>query len=233
MVGAGELEAELRERFRLGPDRPLSASALGRFANCAFQGFRGSVLGLEEPESPGEELSSRDKGSFWHHVLEELFPRLREAGLLRRPAEEVPDAVLDEALEVAAEAAARSAAHVGHPALWEISRARARAMVRRVLGGEGHGLPFAPHEPEHAELTFGKRNSPDGWKQVVIPGAADERDVYVEGQIDRLDRGPSVGVIDSSPGPSGGATSRRSSWRRSSSSRCTCTRRGARAPPGP
>src|SRR3954469_21850728 len=119
LVGAGALEAELRERFRLGPDRPLAASALGRFGNCAFQGFAAQVLGLEEPEAPGEELDPKDKGSYWHHALEELFPKLREAGLLRRPPEEIPDAVLDEALD-AARARAEARAHVGHPALWEI-----------------------------------------------------------------------------------------------------------------
>lgn len=196
LVGVGELEAALRERFRFGPERPLSASALGRFGNCSFQGFAAFVLGLEEPEFPGEELDPKDKGSFWHHVLEELFPRLREAGVLRRPLEEIPDGVIDEALEVA-RSSAEARAHVGHPALWEIDRARAREMVRRVLAGEGNGLPFPQHEPEHTELTFGRRNSPEGWKQVVVPGAPGEQDVYVEGKIDRLDRGPSGwAVID-------------------------------------
>jgi len=196
LVGVGDLEAELRDRFRLGPDHPLSATALGRYANCAFQGFAAHVLGLEEPESTGEEMGSREKGSFWHHVLEELFPRLREAGLLHRPAEEVPDPVLDEALDVA-RARAEVRSHVGHPAVWEVDRERARAMVRRVLAGEGHGLPFAQHEPEHTELTFGRRDSPEGWKHVVIPGAGGEQDVYLEGTIDRLDRGPTGwAVID-------------------------------------
>ncbi|HVE83929.1 MAG TPA: PD-(D/E)XK nuclease family protein [Myxococcales bacterium] len=196
LVGTGGLEAELAERFRLGPDRPLSASALARYANCAFQGFAASVLGLEEPEAPGEELAPRDKGSFWHRVLEELFPRLREAGLLRRPAEEIPDAVLDEAVEVA-RARAEARTHVGHPSLWEIDRERARSMVRRVLAAEGNGLPFPQHQPEHVELTFGRRDSPEGWREVVIPGVAGEQDVFVEGKIDRLDRGPSGwAVID-------------------------------------
>jgi superfamily I DNA/RNA helicase/RecB family exonuclease len=196
LVAARDLEEEIRGRFRFGPDRPLSASALTRYANCLFQGFAASVLGLEEPEEVGEEIDPRGKGSYWHQVLEDLFPRLKEAGLLRRPPEEIPDETIDAALEVATRRA-EERLHVGHPALWRIDRERARAMVRRVLRSEGNGLPFPHHEPDHAELSFGRSDSPSGWRSVVIPGVAGEQDVYLEGKIDRLDRGPSgYAVVD-------------------------------------
>ncbi len=191
------LEEALRETFRFGPDRPASASVLNRFGNCAFQGFLSYALKLEEPELPGEELDGRGRGSFWHSVLERLFPRLREAGLLGRAPEEVPDAMIDGALDEAARELEQRA-HVGHPALWRLGRERARAMVRRVLGSEIHGLPFDGHEPVATELPFGKKGAPEGWETVVIPPAGpDEQPVYVAGSIDRIDEGPdALGVVD-------------------------------------
>jgi ATP-dependent helicase/nuclease subunit B len=121
---------------------------------------------------------------------------LREAGLLRRPPEEIPDEVIDAALEVATRRA-EERHHVGHPALWRIDHDRARAMVRRVLRSEGNGLPFPQHEPHHAELAFGRGDAPAGWRSVVLPGAGGEQDVSLEGKIDRLDRGPSgYAVVD-------------------------------------
>ncbi len=201
---APELAPELARLFAFGPERPLSASTLGRFGNCAFQGFLAFALRLEEPEEPGEEIDARGNGSFWHKVMEELFPRLAEAGLLRRPLEEVPQPLIDEALEQAA-AAAEKSAHVGHPALWRLSRERARAMARKILATDHRGLPFHAHEPEHRELRFGRPSSPEPWREVALPPAREgETPIHLEGTIDRLDSsGPSVGVVDYKSGALG------------------------------
>ncbi len=201
-----ELAAELARLFAFGRERPVSASTLARFGNCGYQGFLTYVLRLEEPEEPGEEMDARGNGSFWHKVMEELYPRLAQAGLLRRRMEEIPDALLDEALAGAAVAAERSA-HVGHPALWRLTRDRARSMVRRILATEHRGLPFRAHEPAYTELRFGRDGSPEGWREVALPPAnPGEAPIHLEGTIDRLDvSGPSAGVVDykSSTLPSG------------------------------
>lgn len=190
--------AELLARaFLFDADRPLSASALRRFGNCAFQGFLAQGLGLEEPEFPGEEMDSRGRGTFWHKVLELVFPRLRAAGLLERAPEELPDELINQALEEAAAEVERRD-HVGHPALWKLGRERARAMVRRVLSAEHRGLPFEGHLPSGAEIVFGRPHAPEGWQTVVLPpGGQGEIPVHLTGKIDRLDEAPSgVGVID-------------------------------------
>lgn len=196
-IHAPELAAGLADAFRFGPERPLSASTLGRFGNCRFQGFATYALRLEEREVPGEEQDARDRGSFWHRVVEELFPRLKQEGLLAKSPREVPDAVLTAALKAAVEYT-EATSHLGHPALWRLGRERALAMVRRLLGREHRGLPFEGYEPTGAELVFGRKNAATEWREVVIPAHHEgEVAVYLEGKIDRVDvsaRG--LGVID-------------------------------------
>lgn len=184
----------LRNTFTFDITRPLSASALARFGNCTYQGFLSYGLKVPEPEVPGEELDPRRRGTFWHRVLEELFKRLKERGLLGKGIDEVPDEVIDKALEVAARHL-EERDHVGHHALWRLARERARSMARRILADERRGLPFERYEPKGFELKFGPDAKEETWKNVVL--MAGEEPIYFEGKIDRLDAGADdVGVID-------------------------------------
>ena len=195
-AGNAELAAPLAELFKFGPARPLSSSAANKFGNCAFQGFLSYAIGLDEPEQPGEELDALGRGTFWHRVLEVLFPRLDAAGLLGRGADEVPAALIDEALDEAAREA-EATLHVGHPALWRLAKERARMMARRLLSSDSHGLPFAGCKPACTELRFGDERSSPGWREVVVPGAPGQAPIHLEGKIDRLDAGPgALGVVD-------------------------------------
>jgi ATP-dependent helicase/DNAse subunit B len=195
-TGTPEVRARLAQLLEFGPDRPLSASTLKRFGECAFRGFLTLAVGLEEPDAFEEEMDARGKGSFWHRVLEELFRRLQAGGLIGRPLEEVPATLIDETLEVAAGEIEKEN-HVGHPALWELDRQRARAMVARLLRSEHRGLPFNQLSPESAELCFGREGAPEAWREVRMPDLAGGPDVFVSGKIDRLDSGRGgVGVVD-------------------------------------
>ena len=181
------LQAALQQAFAFDQGRPLTASSLGRFGNCAFQGFLATAIGLEEPDDPGEEIDSRTQGSFWHQVLEALFPRLAKAGVLGKPAEEVPDVLLDEALADASERAEQRL-HVGHPALWKLGRFRARAMVRRLLNAQPRGLPFEGHLPQATEVSFGKPTSEEPWREIrLAPAFPGETPIHFRGSIDRID----------------------------------------------
>lgn len=189
------LEA-LRSTFRFDEQRPLSASALARFANCGFQGFLQYGLKVAEPEEPGEDFDARGRGTFWHKVVERLFQVLEERGLLGKAPEEMEDlgAVVEEVLEAVGKDFERRH-HVGHQRLWELAKARARVMVRRILSGEHRGLPFARLRPERFELPFGPRRSEEGWGAVTLPVAGEV--IHLEGTIDRLDSsGGEVGLID-------------------------------------
>jgi ATP-dependent helicase/nuclease subunit B len=192
-----ELEAALAQRYAYGPDAPLSASTLGKFGRCAFQGFAHTALRLEQPESPGESLDARGQGSLWHAVLESLMPRLASAGLLGRPFREVPQALLEAALDDGAQSL-QARFSPGHPRLFTLARERARWMVRRVLDAAHHGVPFAGLLPVEAETSFGRPSAPPEWREVRLPAALPaESDICLTGTVDRLDAGASgVGVLD-------------------------------------
>jgi len=191
------LEAALAQRYAYGPDAPLSASTLGKFGRCAFQGFVHSALRLEQPESPGESLDARGQGSFWHAVLESLMPRLAAAGLLGRSYREVPGALLEAALDDGAQSL-EARFSPGHPRLFALARERARWMVRRVLDAPHHGLPFPGLLPVEAETSFGRPSAVQDWREVRLPAALPlESDICLTGTVDRLDAGASgVGVLD-------------------------------------
>src|SRR5262249_12984873 len=143
--------------------------------------------------------------SYWHRFLEILIPLLKREGMLDRRFSDIPPGLIEEALDSASELQQRSA-HVGHPALWRLSRERAQTMARRVFDHHHRGLPFEGHRPSVTELRFGSLEAAESWRQVRIPGGSGELDVFIEGKIDRLDDGDrSVGVIDYKSGaaPSG------------------------------
>ncbi len=196
-VTDGDLAPALAQRYAYGPDAPLSASTLGKFGRCAFQGFAHTSLRLEPPEAPGEALDARGQGSFWHAVLESLVPRLLSAGLVGRPFRDVPSALLEAALDDGARVLAARFSP-GHPRLFSLARERARWMVRRVLDAAHHGVPFEGLKPVEVETTFGRASAEEGWREVRLEAALPaEADVCLTGTVDRLDAGPSgVAVLD-------------------------------------
>ena len=184
--------------FAFDARHPLDATALGRFGNCAFQGFLQFVLRVREEDAPGEDLDARGQGIFWHAVLERLFALLGEAELVGHPIEDVPPAILDRALQDAVESAAGQM-HLGHPVLWKLGQERARAMARRLLAHPHHGLPLPGLAPERAEVSFGRPTSPPGWREVPLP-LTNGPPVFLSGFIDRVDRGAQASaVIDYKP----------------------------------
>jgi RecB family exonuclease len=192
---SGEALERARARLVFGPDAPLSASMLAKFGNCRFQGLYGQVLRLRSPDEAGEDLDSRTRGTFWHAVLREVFVGLEAKGLLGRPADELPDTLLDAAIE-AAVAEVEASAPIGHPELWTLSQDRARAMVRRVLDAEHRGVPFGTGKL-FTELSFGEEDAEGPFRSVKLPGTAEEGDVYLRGSIDRLDVSTTGGgVVD-------------------------------------
>lgn len=188
--------AELEKTFEFGPGQPLSASLLGKFGNCGYQGFLTYGLRLGETDRPSEEMDAREQGSLWHRVMENLFHRLNELELVGKPLDQIPEEVIDEAVQ-AADEESQSAGQVGHPILWAVGRSRARRMVRRLLASPSRGLPFEGQRPAHLELSFGRPDSPPEWRTVSIPAGPGEREIFFEGKIDRIDRGNGqLGVLD-------------------------------------
>ncbi len=205
---SGDLSAEAlagarATKFGFGATAPVSVSALGRYANCAFAGFLEQALRLEAVEEQGEEPDARTRGAFWHLVFEQLMPRMREKKWLAAPVQSLPPDELNQLIDGAIDDAAKKAERknaVGHPALWKLGRDKARRMVRRVLFSESEGQPFKDRGwlPDSVELTFGPKATDPRFSQVVVPAARPgEADVYLNGKIDRVDLGPTgAGIVD-------------------------------------
>jgi RecB family exonuclease len=180
--------------LRFGEDRPLSASALGRWGNCAYQGWLTCVLRLEPRESATEDVDPRGQGAMWHAVLERLVPRLERG---RAPPDALVDEVIDEVVE-----ACEGRGLACHPALWSLAKQGARKMVQRLIQTGGL-FPFEGLLPRKTELPFGSARSDEGWRRVTLPAGEGEEPVFFEGQIDRLDVGEGqTAVLDyKSSGP--------------------------------
>lgn len=187
------LEAELAVAFAFDQSRPLSATGIDTFANCRFQGFARTVLRLDSAREPGEAIDAPTTGNLLHALLEKLIPSLAELGWPKRSALELPQsqvaAAIDAAVESAAELLERHAA-LGHPALWKVERQKAAKIAWRVLTQGVEGAPFGESEFVSAEQAFGPR-APAPWNEVKVPAALPhERDVWLRGTIDRVDRTP-------------------------------------------
>jgi RecB family exonuclease len=200
---AAALDGARAEKFAFSAAAPVSISALGRYANCAFQGFLEQVLKLQAVEEQGEEPDVRTRGTFWHLVFEQLMPRMRDRKWLALPVQSLPPDELNQLIDGAIDDAAKKAesqSAVGHPALWKLGRDKARRMVRRVLFSESEGQPFKEHGwyPDAVEQNFGPRATDPRFAQVVVPAARPgEADVFLNGKIDRIDLGPGgAGVVD-------------------------------------
>lgn len=197
-VDVSKLAPDVQATLSFDAAHPASASSFGKFANCRFQGIAASLLRLEALEGATEEADSRTRGSFWHQVLQQLLPLLREPGWSWRSLKDQQPEALQKVIEQAIELAANQVGPVGHPALWKLGLDQAAKMIRRLLFSQMAGLPFEGLEPEEAELDFGNAKAPEAWRTVAIaPAFAGELPIHLHGQIDRLDRsGDSVGVVD-------------------------------------
>jgi hypothetical protein len=200
---SGQLDASvmapLLEQLRFDAAHPVSAAQFNVWAGCAFHGLSRFVLGLDALEAAGEEADARVRGTFWHDVLRTLVPVLDRQGLLGRndaPLAQV-HAAIDEAVASAAKEAEASSP-VGHPALWELTRLRTATVMRRLVASEVIA-PFPHTRVLEVEAEFGtSRATVAALREVKLPGVrAGERDVYLRGQIDRVDQGDGVaGIID-------------------------------------
>ena len=181
---------------RLGGDaaRPLSVSALEKHARCPFRLLAERVLGVDDDDAPGEDLDSRRRGTLAHACLEGTYRRMIERGVPWPQA--LPDgplaaelaALVDEACTQAAREL-EGAGFVGHPALWQLRRLRARADVERILRRDAEE-PFGG-QPRFLEVVFGPGGT---WPALCLREGAES--VFFRGKIDRVDVGERGMVID-------------------------------------
>lgn len=151
--------------------RRHSATKLETYAACPFRWFLSEALGLRSEEAPEEliQISSRDKGSLVHEILERyilgaLKGKPRDYRAARRVAE-----------EVFAEWEARGL--TGKPLLWDFDRQVILRELQRFVQED-------TLEPVAAELSFGR--GPDDYPAVEVEVAGER--IAFSGQADRVDR---------------------------------------------
>ena len=185
---------------------PVSATTLEDWAACPFRYFLGHVLRLSALESPEDAttISSLERGSLLHDILEEFTRETTESGMLPAPGQSwSPDSrtLLDEIARSHFRDAERRGV-TGRPLLWDLARQEILDDLETFL--EEDASLRARHGTNRimAEAQFGTGT---GAAVVLDPDTG----MSFRGRIDRIDLaddGKSALVIDyktGSPGPYG------------------------------
>jgi RecB family exonuclease len=168
--------------------RPLSATTLGRYADCPQRFFLESVLRLRALEELGDDLDERANGSLAHAALEHLFRAWNEAELFPLRGRPEEQALIAPAVDEAARGY-RAAHPPGHEVLF---RGRLRNLVRTL---EAIWRKEVAEPPVPGLLPSGFEHDFDGLRVDI----ADAAPAHLTGTIDRIDRSPAgdrVAVFD-------------------------------------
>lgn len=176
------------------PDRPIAVTHIERAVGCAFAGFARRVLHVRRAEDLAESADARERGTLIHRALQASFEALRELGPDRDPAEQLS------AARAAAEAALGASAPMAPLRREAVEKAIADVLevVVRAIDGE-------ESSPELrfflAERRFGA-GEPAPWQPLELPPSDDDAEgtagapsLWVDGQIDRIDRSTDQRVV--------------------------------------
>lgn len=172
----------------LSPEHPIAVTAIERAAICPFAGFARRVLGVAPFEDAEEAAGSRDRGTQIHRALHAAFV-----------ATELYGGASDEEILARARRAAERAVGLDG-ALSPLRRETLRQSVEDALAVFAHEREDAGFRATHSEQRFGRKGRDDAhaWPPLALREAPGEPAVWVEGQIDRVDRSAAgqVRVVD-------------------------------------
>ncbi|WP_437681169.1 PD-(D/E)XK nuclease family protein [Sorangium sp. So ce131] len=177
------------------PDRPIAVTHIERAVGCAFAAFARRVLHVRRADDLAESADARERGTLIHRALQAAFEALRELGPDRDPAEQL----------AAARAAAEEALGVAAPMapLRREAIEKAIADVMEVVARAAFGDDAASPELRFflAERRFGA-GEPAPWQPLELPPSDDDEEgavgapsLWVDGQIDRIDRSTDQRVV--------------------------------------
>ena len=198
-------DAKIRKRLKdHTKESILSAGRLGRYGSCPFRYFMERVLGLREIIEPEDELTSIDRGAFYHAVLRDFFTALREEGstVITEGNKEHAAGLIEQLAREHFERIEKSGA-VANEVVFQAEQAgileELRAFVAKEAGKNSKDATRT--EPAYFELAFGFDKIPKKWdpasvhSPLVIEGGPFP--VRIRGIIDRVDRkGDDLVVID-------------------------------------
>jgi ATP-dependent helicase/nuclease subunit B len=182
-----DIVAELRAYYESPPGNRFAPTTLEEYGCCPFRYFLKRLVGVAPLDKPEMELPAKDEGSLVHEILQKLFTRLGEEGLLP-----LSDAGVVQAQELLREEAGRVYARwegersTGEPLLWEIGKGEILAVLEHVVGQEADdGSGFVPTLFEHpfAELDV----EDDDGTRIGLQGKIDRVDVSPDGRLRVVD----------------------------------------------
>jgi RecB family exonuclease len=172
--------------------RPVSASALARFASCGFLYLLEYVLGLEPALEPEERfgLDPLERGLLFHEVAETFLRELRDAGRLPVRDDETSRGRL---LEIAREKVGLliAGSPPRHRLIWEMHWGAFEDLLTAFLEREARNAHLGT--PAYFEVAFGTRVPPTNEPHSPDPLQIDlgeGRTLRVAGKIDRIDERP-------------------------------------------
>lgn len=183
------LRTELRARIGgASPDQPIAVTHIERAAECSFAGFSRRVLRARRFEELVESADARERGTMVHRALHAAFDALRNVGHGSDPMR-----LLGAAKEAAEEAlgARLSVTPLRREAISRAVADTLSVVARSIEAGD-------PIRFEYAERRFGA-GEPDPWGALELSGEGGGPSVFVDGQIDRIDKsfdGKIARVID-------------------------------------
>jgi RecB family exonuclease len=166
--------------------RPVSPTALERYAICPHEYFVSRLLHVEPVEAPEEvvEISAMDIGNFLHASLADLITECDKRGELPGYGEPWTDRQRRRLLQLGAAKADEyeAAGLTGHGTLWTRTRASLLATLDWMLDDDQRWRASQDARVLASELAFGL----DGQPEVIIK--VPEGELHFQGRADKVDQ---------------------------------------------
>ncbi len=176
---------------KMGPDRPLSPTALESYATCPYRFFLDKVLGLKELDEPEavDRIDALTRGSLLHRVLQRFLEGLGG----RRPSLAARDGDQQRLREIALEEceSVEQRGLTGYPALWRHDRRSLLEDLVRWYDAELEDPDVARYDEAAYEVRFGHAWSDEETSPISVDDPieidADGARLRLTGRIDRIE----------------------------------------------
>jgi ATP-dependent helicase/nuclease subunit B len=205
----GELAGNSSLMVRAFASGKVSATGIERWAGCHFRYLLQDVLGVQATHRPEDEwtITSLDRGTLVHRILDRFFRELRAADRLRG-GDRITAADHDRLDVIAQDVFSELEAQgkTGHPLAWENARTAILLDLHELLEKDQAWRDTSGLVPVKFEQSFGRPSDPHSWPALTLT-LIDGTRVSFSGQIDRIDAAkgsaPRAQIIDYKTGSTG------------------------------
>ncbi|MBW2051808.1 MAG: exodeoxyribonuclease V subunit gamma [Deltaproteobacteria bacterium] len=183
VISPGALQPWLRSLKEFDGYPVLSPTFMEDYGRCPFNFWAQRVLKIELPEEARDEVSPRDEGSVFHHIIFTFYSRCqKENRLPLTGASEEEKILLDAIGQVLDEAESKFL--IGRRPLWEIKREAIIRLLKRWLTIEQQRSE--EFIPSYFEWTFGPDKTADPLSVPLLSGGR----LFFMGRADQIDISP-------------------------------------------